>query len=287
MGIVRDRMIAELELRRYSPKSREEYLRCVKRFVAHYMQAPAELGEKEVREYVLYLVNERKLSASSQKMYVAAIRFLYTHVLGRPEVTHWLPWPRVGRKLPVVLSGSEIHAFISAVKSPKFRAIVMCAYGAGLRICEVAHLRCSDIDSKRMLIHVRFAKRNRDRYVMLSERLLQALRMWWHYERPARDGLLFSGRSPDKPISRKAIADVIDRAAEAAGIAKRITPHLLRHCFATHLLESGTDIRMIQALLGHGSIRTTSGYTQVSKEHVGRTKSPLDVLGTSEAKPLG
>jgi integrase/recombinase XerD len=216
------------ELRRYSSKTQFEYLRCVKRFVAHYMQSPEELGEKEVREYVLYLVNERKLSASSQKTYVAAIRFLYTHVLGCPEVAHWLPWPRVGVKLPVVLSGSEIHAFISAVKSPKYRAIVMCAYGAGLRIAEVAHLRCSDIDSKRMLIHVSHAKRNRDRYVMLSERLLQALRMWWYFERPSRDDFLFSGRTRNRPISRKAIAEVIDEAAKAAGIAKRITPHLLR-----------------------------------------------------------
>jgi len=287
MGKTRDAMLAELELRRYAESTKYKYLQCAKNFVAHYMRRAEELGEAEVRGYVLHLVREQKASPALQKSHVAAIRFLYMHTLRRPEVVHWLPWPRVPRPVPVVLSGTETLALLEAVESPKYRAVIMCAYGAGLRVSEACALTPADIDSKRMLIHVRNGKRGRERYVMLGQRLLEALRIWWCVERPARDEHLFSGVRPQSHVSRHTVRTVLKKAAVAAGVEKRVTPHILRHSFATHLLEAGTDIRVIQTLLGHASIRTTARYTHVSSAHVGRTKSPLDMLGTNEAKPLG
>jgi len=287
MSKTRDAMLADLELRRYRPSTKKEYLRCAGNFVLHYMRPAEELGEVEVRAFLLHLVRVRKASAFVHKMHVAAIRFLYTITLRRPEVVHWLPWPKVPRSLPVVLSGSEVLALLEAVESPKYRAIVMCAYGSGLRVSEACALTPADIDSKRMLIHVRDGKRSRDRYVMLGERLLEALRTWWRVERPARESYLFSGAEAGSHASPKTVQFVVRKAAIAAGLEKRTTPHVLRHSFATHLLESGTDIRVIQVLLGHGSIRTTARYTHVSAAHVGRTKSPLDLLGTEAGKPLG
>jgi site-specific recombinase XerD len=278
-------MVADLELRRYSPKTIKNYIWCARAFVRFYMRPPEALGEDEVRGFLQHLVR-KGVSAAHQKMHVAAIRFLYSHTLGRPEVVHWIPLPRVPRKLPAILSGTEVLALVATVGSPKHRALLMCAYGAGLRVTEVCELKPADIDSKRMLIHVR-GKGGRDRYVGLSERLLVALRIWWCVERPARDSYLFPGAAPGSHITPRAVENAVRRARLAARIDKRITPHSLRHSFATHLLESGTDIRVIQELLGHGSIRTTTRYTHVSQAHVGRTKSPLDLLGTDEAKPLG
>jgi integrase/recombinase XerD len=287
MGKTRDAMLADLELRRYRPSTKTEYLRCAKNYVLHYMKSAEELGESEVRAFVLHLVRVKKVSASVQKMYVAAIRFLYTHTLRRPEVLHWLPWPKVPRSLPVVLSGTEVLGLLEAVESPKYRAILMCAYGAGLRIAEACALAPADIDSKRMLIHVRDGKRGRDRYVMLSPRLLDALRIYWRSARPPRDGYLFPGATPKKHIAPTTARGVLRKAVEAIKLKKAASPHTLRHSFATHLLETGVDIRVIQELLGHGSIRTTARYAHVSAQHVGRTKSPLDLLGTEEGKPLG
>ena len=287
MGKTRDAMLADLELRRYRPSTKTEYLRCAKNYVLHYMKSAEELGESEVRAFVLHLVRVKKVSASVQKMYVAAIRFLYTYTLRRPEVVLWLPWPKVPRSLPVVLSGTEVFSLLEAVESPKYRAILMCAYGAGLRVSEACALTPADIDSERMLIHVRDGKRSRDRYVMLGERLLEALRIWWRVEKPAREAYLFPGTVAGRHVSPDTVRTVLKKAAVAAGVEKRTYPHLLRHSFATHLLESGTDIRVIQRLLGHGSIRTTERYTHVSTAHIARTKSPLDLLGTEEGKPLG
>jgi len=280
-------MIADMELRRYAASSVEAYVRCARHFVAHYMRPAEELGEAEVRGFFLHLVRVKKASPSVHKMHVAAVRFLYAITLRRPEVVHWLPWPKTPRSLPVILSGTEVHALLEAVESPKYRAILMCAYGSGLRVSEACALKPADVDSDRMVIHVRAAKRNRDRYVMLGVRLLAALRVWWRIEKPAREAHLFPGATAGSHVSPDTVRTVLKKAAAAAGIAKRTYPHVLRHSFATHLLESGTDIRVIQRLLGHGSIRTTERYTHVSTAHVGRTKSPLDLLGTEAGKPLG
>jgi integrase/recombinase XerD len=229
----------------------------------------------------------KKAGVFVHRMHVAAIRFLYAITLRRPEVVGWLVWPKTPRSLPVVLSGTEVFAVLEAIKSPKYRAILMCAYGSGLRVSEACALTPADIDSKRMVIHVRDGKRGRDRYVMLGERLLAALRTWWRIERPAREGYLFPGAAAGKHVSPETVRNALKKAAAGAGLEKRTYPHLLRHSFATHLLESGTDIRVIQRLLGHGSIRTTERYTHVSAAHIRRTKSPLDLLGTEAGKPLG
>jgi len=287
MGKTRDAMLADLELRRYRPSTIKQYLRCAGNFVLHFMRPAEELGEAEVRGFFLHLVHIRKATAFVHKMHVAAVSFLYTHTLRQPEVVHWLPWPKLPKPLPVVLSGSEVLALLEAVESPKYRAILMCAYGAGLRVSEACELTSADIDSKRMLIHVRDGKRGRDRYVMLSVCLLQALRTWWRVERPARENYLFSGGEAGSHVSANAVRIVVKKAALAAGVEKRTTPHVLRHSFATHLLESGTDLRVIQELMGHSSIRTTARYAHVSAAHLARTKSPLDLLGTEEARPLG
>ena len=287
MGKTRDAMLADMQLRRYELSTIREYLCCAKHLVAYHMRPAEELGESEVRDFFLHLVRERRVSPARHKTHVAAVRFLYAITLRRPEVVHWLPWPKTPRTLPDILSGSEVLALLEAVESPKYRAILMCAYGSGLRVSEACALTPADIDSVRMVIHVRVAKRNRERYVMLSVRLLAALRIWWRVEKPAREAYLFSGATAGSHVSPDAVRAVLKKAAVAAGIAKRAYPHLLRHSFATHLLESGTDIRVIQRLLGHGSIRTTERYTHVSTAHVGRTKSPLDLLGTEAAKPLG
>jgi site-specific recombinase XerD len=280
-------MIADMQLRRYSASTITKYLLCARHFVAHYMRPAEELGEDEVRGFFIHLVQTAKVSPCVHKSHVAAVRFLYAVTLRRPEVVHWLPWPQMPRTLPVILSGSEVLALLEAVESPKYRAILMCTYGSGLRVSEACAIKPADIDSERMLIHVRVAKRNRERYVMLGVRLLAALRMWWCIERPAREAFLFPGAKAGSHVSPDAVGAVLKKAAVTAGIAKRAHTHLLRHSFATHLLEAGTDIRVIQRLLGHGSIRTTERYTHVSTAHVGRTKSPLDLLGTEEAKPLG
>lgn len=287
MGKTQDAMLADMQLRRFELSTIKEYLRCARHFVRHYMRPPEEMGEPEVRGFFLHLVRVRKASAFVHKMHLAAVRFLYAITLRRPEVVHWMPWPKMPRSLPDILSGTEVVALLEAVESPKYRAVLMCAYGSGLRVSEACALTSADIDSKRKVIHVRLAKRNRDRYVMLAERLLEALRIWWRVEKPAREAYLFPGAVTGSHVSPDTIRTVLKKAAVAAGVEKRTYPHLLRHSFATHLLESGTDIRVIQRLLGHGSIRTTERYTQVSTAHIARTKSPLDLLGTEEGKPLG
>lgn len=285
MGEYRDKMAADLKLRAYRPSTCEIYLRCVRQFVAHFMISPEQLGEKEIREFLLDLLQHKKAGPAALKMHVAAIKFFYTHTLDRPEEVVRIPWPKVPKPLPDILSGSEIEQLLSKVRSIKHRAVLMTAYGAGMRISEACSLHTSDIDSKRELIHIRDGKRGRDRYVMLSQRLLLFLRGYFKLIRP-REPYLFPGKNPDRSISDTSVRSALHQAAKALGIRKRVTPHVLRHSFATHLLETGTDIRTIQVLLGHGSIRTTTRYAQVSATHIGRTKSPLDLIGTPEGKVL-
>jgi site-specific recombinase XerD len=250
------------------------------------MRPPGDLNEEEVRSFVLHLQDERKLKPSSLRVYIAALKFLYTQTLSRPEVVINLCGPKIPRKVPVVLSGSEIQAIFGAVKSLKYRAVLMTTYGAGLRIGEACRLRTHDIDSKRMLIHIREGKGGASRYAMLSPRLLTVLRTYYREMRPAGP-YLFPGYRADEPISQRTIRSALNRAAERCGMDKRVTPHVLRHSFATHLLESGTDIRTIQVLLGHKSIQSTQLYAQVSTRHISRTRSPLDLLNTEDGKVLG
>jgi site-specific recombinase XerD len=278
MGQLRDRMHADLTLRRYSPGTIEKYVPAVALFVAFFGCSPLRLGEAEIRRFLLHLVEEKKAGPAKHKIFVAAIKFFYAITLDRPEVAVRIPWPKVPHTLPDILSLSEVQRLLGAVASIKHRAILMATYGAGLRISEACSLQVGDIDSARGLIHVRQGKGKKDRFVMLSPRLLAALRTYWKHARPSGT-LLFPGQKPDACIGAEAVRDALRAAVVEAKITKHVTPHVLRHSFATHLLEGGTDIRVIQMLLGHASIRTTTRYTQVSNAHVARTGSPLDRLG--------
>jgi integrase/recombinase XerD len=249
------------------------------------MRSPAEMGEREIRDFLLALSFERA-SIETLKMHVAAVKFLYGTTLRRPEEIVALSWPKVPHRLPDILSGTEVDALLSAVEPLLHRAVVMTAYGTGLRIREACSLHTNDVDSKRKVIHVRDGKRARDRYVMLPDRLRDFLRMYWRQVRPSAP-YLFPGAKPGRPITPHAVRDALAKGVRKAGLKKRVTPHVLRHSFATHLLEGGADIRTIQAVLGHASIRSTVRYTQVSRKHVGRITSPLDILGTDKARVLG
>ena len=275
MGQLRDKMKADLKLRRYRTGTIDNYLLCARKFVAFHRRPPAEMGEAEIRQYLLHLVEERRIGAAGHKMHVAAIKFLYGVTLGRPEAAVRVPWPKVPTRLPDILDGREVERLFEAVEPIQHRAIVMTAYGAGLRISEACSLGVTDIDSQRGVIHVRDGKRGRDRFVMLSLRLLGVLREYWRAVRP-KGPELFPGAVAGSVVSPRTVRVALRKAVTKAGIKKRVTPHVLRHCFATHLLERGTDLRVIQVLLGHGSIRSTARYTQVSTRHIARTKSPLD-----------
>jgi integrase/recombinase XerD len=285
MGTLHDQMLEDLRLRNYAPETCRKYVRCARDFVAYHRRSPEHLGEPEVRAFLLHLVNDRRVGAGRHKMYVAALKFLYIETLHRPEVVAHVPWPKVPRSLPDILSGTEVDLLIEAIPSIKHRAIVMTAYGTGLRIREVCCLAVGDIDSSRMVIHVRSGKGERDRFVPLPERVLFLLRRYWVTERP-KGPRLFPGQGPDQAVAAPTVRRHLHEAAARVGLTKRVTPHVLRHTFATHLLELGTDVRVIQMLLGHASIHTTQRYTQVTHKHLRRTRSPVDVLGTPKAKRL-
>jgi site-specific recombinase XerD len=271
-------MLAELELRGMAAATKKSYLTCCRVFVAHFMRSPEQLGGNEIREFLLHLIRERKAGPSCVGVYVAAIGFLYRAVLRNPDVVENLAGPRIPKKLPEVPSREEVETMLTAVRSLKYRTILIAAYGAGLRISEARRLRVEDIDSKRMLLHIRGAKHGKDRFVVLSPRLLEALRFYWAEAKPRGSYLFMSERSTE-PVSNDAVRKVLKRALAEVGFKKRVTLHSLRHGFATHLLEDGTDVRVIQALLGHSSLQTTAHYTRISARHIQTVTSPLDRLG--------
>jgi integrase/recombinase XerD len=281
MGVLRERMAVDLRLRGFSPVTQRMYLGCAQRFAAYHHQPPATLDEAAVRAFLDYLVRERHISRAALGVYVAALHFLYRVTLDRPDVVQRIRYPRRGsERLPEILSPAEVERLLAAARSLKHRAMVMVAYGAGLRASELCALTAADIDSERMLMRVRAGKGDKDRYVMLSARLLTTLRAYWR-QRPPRGPYLFPRPGAGgQLLSRKALWHVLRRAARQAQLRKRVTPHVLRHSFATHLLEAGTDIRVIQVLLGHRSLRTTARYALVSRAHVGTVRSPLDTLPT-------
>jgi site-specific recombinase XerD len=285
MGHIREKMKADLELRGLAPNTQKEYLRRAQNFVAYHKRSPTEMGEREIRGFLLHLVNEKHAGPGTHHMYVAAIKFLYATTLGRPQEVANIPWPRRPQKLPDILTGEEVERLFRAIQSLRHRAILMVAYGAGLRISEACALLLEDIDSVRMLIHVRDGKRSKDRYVMLSQRLLQVLRLYCKSARP-KGPYLFPGLIPGRPITTSAVQRVLHDVVVGCRFQKRVTAHSLRHGFATHLLELGEDIRVIQRLLGHASIQTTARYTKVTERHIGRTTSPLDLLGTKNGQVL-
>jgi site-specific recombinase XerD len=277
MGAVYEKMKADLKLRRYSPRTEKSYLYYAARFVRHFDRPPARMGKAEIREFLLAL-EARGESASSLKLYLASIRFLYAVTLERPfEVAH-IPWPRVVQKLPAVVSRADIEALLGKIEPLVCRVVVMTAYVTGLRISEALSLETGDIDGKAGVIHVRRGKGGRPRFVMLPRRLLETLREYWRLARPPGP-LLFPGQDRSKPLCPDTVRRAVHCAAAALGIEQRVTMHAFRHSFATHLLESGEDLRTIQVLLGHRSIRNTTRYLQVSTQHLARVASPLDTLG--------
>ena len=285
MTPLRRRMIEDMELKNLSTKTVNTYVARVYNFAAHFGRSPERLGHDDVRAYLLFLIQEKKVSWSVYNQTRCALRFLYEVTLGRKDVLERIPFPKQAKRLPVVLSTDEVAAFFAALVDVKHRAILMTAYAAGLRLSEVIGLRVDDVDSKRMVIRVRQAKGRRDRYVMLSPRLLALLREYWKLERPT--DWLFPGDVPGNSITGKAVHKICVRAAEDAGLGKHVTVHTLRHSFATHLLEAGTDIRTIQILLGHRKLETTAIYTHVSPAAVEATQSPLDRIQPlpGEARP--
>ena len=285
MGELYDRMARDLKLKNLAIGTQTQYLTCCKRFAAYHMRSPRELGLDEVKEFLGHLMAGNG-SVERLKMHVAGLKFLYGVTLERPEVADRLPWPKVPHKKPDILSGTEVEKVLSALTSLVPAMVVLTAYGAGLRISEATRLRVEDIDGKRGLIHVRLGKGNQDRYVMLADRLLRTLRAYWVKVRP-EGGWLFPGRKKGTHLHPTAVNQALKEAVKKAKLKKRVTAHTLRHSFGTHLLELGTDIRIIQVLLGHASIRTTTRYAQVSAKHIAKVTSPLDVLGTRKAAALG
>ena len=281
MTPLRQRMLEDLRVRNYAAKTQAIYIQSVAHFAAHFGQSPDQLGTEQIRAYLVHLVEERRVSWSLFNQTVCALRFLYRVTLGRGDLVPEIPFPRGMKKLPTVLSPDEVARLLRAVRQPKHRAVLMTIYAAGLRISEALALKVSDIDSERMVIHVRQGKGRKDRTVMLSPQLLNVLREHARRVRP-RDWL-FTGRRHDQPLHATAIQRACAEACKAAGLRKHATVHTLRHSFATHLLEAGTDLRLIQTLLGHNSIKTTAIYTHVSAQRLHATASPLDRI---EAKAL-
>jgi site-specific recombinase XerD len=285
MTPLRRRMIEDMILRNFTPSTINAYVRYVARFARHYNTSPERLGPDQVRAYLLYLIQEKKIAPSYSTQILSALRFLYGVTLRKDEVLKGIVYPKRSRKLPVVLSLDEAAQFLGAVTKLRDLALLMTAYGAGLRVSEIPRLRVEDIDSQRMVIRVRQAKGRKDRYVMLSPRLLALLRQYWKVCRPGRD-YLFPGRKPGSPISTRTVQHACQTALRNSGLTKHVSVHTLRHSFASHLLESGTDLPTIQVLLGHSSLKTTARYIHVSTAAVESTRSPLDRLELPQAKEL-
>lgn len=276
MTPLRRRMLEDMRIRNLAPNTQRMYLQYVSAFAKHFGRSPEELEPEHVRAFLVHLRDERSLGASSLCVVAAALRFVYLVTLRRSWTFDDLPVPKRPSKLPVILSPDEVMRFLDCISNLKHRTLLTTVYAAGLRISEATHLKVQDIDSQRMVLRIEQAKGFRDRYVMLSPRLLETLRAYWRSAKPS--SWLFPGDVRNAPITDQAIRQVCRRARRVAGIGKPVTPHSLRHAFATHLLEAGTDVRTIQLLLGHRSLGTTSQYLKLSTSTVCATISPLDRL---------
>jgi site-specific recombinase XerD len=279
---LRRRMIDDMTVRNLSPATQRSYIHAVAKFSRYFGRSPDRLDIEDVRAYQVYLVS-RGISWPALNQTVCALRFFYGVTLNRREIPERIAHAREPRKLPVILGADEVVRFLDAVPSLKTRTALTTAYAAGLRASEAVGLKVADIDSSRMLIQVRHGKGSKDRAVMLSPQLLAILRTYWRLARPKE--WLFPGRDAGKPIDVQVLHAACRSAAKAAGLAKRVTVHTLRHSFATHLLESGVDIRIIQVLLGHNSLSTTARYTQVATTTIAKTQSPLDRLALEVVPP--
>jgi len=277
MTPLRKRFTEDMQLRGLAPATQRSYLHYVAEFAKYFNLSPDRLDLEAVRQYEIHLLEERRMSPASVNTFVSAIQFLYLVTLEMPWEKHCFPRVRVASKLPIVLDPEEVSEFFDYIPSLKYRAALMLCYGAGLRISEAVALKVSDIDSKRMLLRIEQGKGSKDRYVMLSPRLLAVLRRYWRAATP-REWMFPSWRE-NKHMTQASLSQACRDASIKCGLNKRITAHMLRHSFATHLLENGTDTRVIQVLLGHSQIETTARYVRVSAHVIAGTPSPLDLLG--------
>jgi len=276
MTPLRNQMIRELELARKSPRTIEAYVSAVAQLAAHFGRSPDQISVEEIRTFIHYLVTERKLAYSTVNQKLAGLKFFYRHVLGREEFDLRVPAKR-SRRLPEPLSREEVARLLKAAEyNPKHRMLLVTAYAAGLRASELVHLQLADIHSERMLIRVNQGKGLKDRYTLLSPKLLSELREYWKLYRPAK--WLFPGRLPTEPLTSGSAQEVFYKAKRLAGLKRGRGIHTLRHCFASHLLESGMDLPTLQRLLGHTSLVTTAIYLHVTEERLAEVESPLDLL---------
>jgi site-specific recombinase XerD len=272
---LRRRLIEDMTIRQFSDKTKKDYIRQVKNFSAFLGRSPDQASNEDVRRYQVHLT-AHGISSPSMHAVVSALKFFFNKTLGRHDIGDFIPCPREVRKLPVVLSMEEVARLLAAAPGIKAQAALTVAYAAGLRASEVVSLKVTDIDSKRMVIRVEQGKGHKDRFVMLPEPLLVLLRAWWIESRSRV--WLFPGQDPINPLTARQLNRLCHMAAEAAGLGRHVSPRTLRHSFATHLLEQGVDIRVIQALLGHKNINTTTIYTQVATRIIREVTSPLEHL---------
>ena len=278
---LRQRLIDDMTARRFSEATQKDYVRNVRNFTAFLGRSPDTATSDDLRRFQLHMA-QQQVSPWSINAAIAALRFFFIVTVGRPDLVRPLRLVTEPRKAPVVLSREEVARLIEAAPGLKYKAALSVAYGAGLRVSEVANLKVSDIDSGRMMLRVEQGKGQRDRDVMLSPRLLELLREWWHAARP--QVWLFPGQNPINPITTRQINRAVAAAKDLAGIAKRVSPHTLRHSFATHLLEQGADIRVIQVLLGHAKLETTALYTRVAVSTIRDVESPLERIRLNPTK---
>jgi integrase/recombinase XerD len=285
-GALRQRMLEDMTVRGFGERTRHDYIRHVRSFAAFIGRSPETATAEDLRRFQLKQTDEGR-GASVINGSVSALRFLFTNTLDRPDLARRLTVVRQPRKIPVVLSTEEVARLLDAAPSAKYKAALATAYGAGLRVSEVVALKVGDVDSARMMLRIERGKGRRDRHAMLSPQLLALLRAWWREGHRQGvmlpNGWLFPGRPPINPLSPRQFARAVHAAAEEAGIDKRVSPHTLRHSFATHLLEQDIDIRVIQVLLGHAKLDTTALYTRVATSTIRSVMSPLDRLGMQMA----
>jgi len=283
---LRKMMLEELQRRNYSQLTTRSYVRVVEDFARRFNCSPDRLGPRHIREYQVELFQKRKLSPNSVRLYLAALRFFYIQTLRRAWSIAETPYPKKTRRLPVILSREEVAQLIRAAHTPGERILLMTLYATGVRCAELTHLKVSNIDSQRMVVHIQGGKGRKDRDIMLSPKLLLALRAQWRfYHRKSSTWLFPSNYRQDRPIDTKTVRNACRKSAQRAGLQKRVHPHLLRHCFATHLFEAGTDLRTLQVLLGHDDLKETLIYVHLSTPHLHATASPLDSLALNDQPP--
>ena len=278
MSLLRDRMLHDLRLAGHRPKTIEVYVRSILDLTRFLRRSPDAATQDDLRRWIALLAT--RVGPSRVAQHMAALRFFYGKTLGQPEKVSFLSYPKRPKKLPTVLSNAEVARLLQALEQPRYRALFTTIYATGMRIQEGCLLRTTDIDAARGVIHIRDGKGRKERLVPLSPQLLIILRAYWKQERPAAP-YLFTTKAGGRPINRGVAWRAIKGAAEKAGITKRVTPHVLRHSFATHLLESGTNLRVVQVLLGHASITSTAIYTHVAMKLLAKTRSPIDRLITA------